>query len=78
MDQENNSLALQSKRLRHDITLDENNYREIVHMNIDGVLEELCGYLGPKKGKNTKKIWCSSEHPVATSRQPKCDTISGK
>ena len=64
----------------HDIdsSLDENNCKEIVYMNKDGVLEELCGYLGPKKDKNTKKIWCSSEHPVATSRQPKCDTISGK
>ena len=52
-----------------DSLLDENNYKEIVHMNKDGVLEELCGYLGPKKNKNTKKIWWSSENPVATSRQ---------
>ena len=29
----------------------------MVYMNKDGVLEELCGYLGPKKDKNTKKIW---------------------
>ena len=64
----------------HDIdsSLDENNYKEIVYMNKDGVLEELCGYLGPKKDKNTKKIWWSSEHPVATGRQRKCDTISGR
>ena len=43
----------------HDIdsSLDENNCKEIVYMNKDGVLEELCGYLGPKKDKNTKKIW---------------------
>ena len=43
----------------HDIDslLDENNYKEIVYMNKDGVLEEFCGYLGPKKDKNTKKIW---------------------
>ena len=47
-------------------------------MNKDGVLEELCGYLGPKKDKNTKKIWQSSERPVATGRQRKCDTISGR
>ena len=47
-------------------------------MNKDGVLEELCGYLGPKKDKNTKKIWWSLEHPVATGRQRKCDTISGR
>ena len=47
-------------------------------MNKDGILEELCGYLGPKKDKNTKKIWWSSEHPVATGRQRKCDTISGR
>ena len=47
-------------------------------MNKDGVLEELCGYLGPKKYKNTKKVWWRSEHPVATDRQWKCDTISGK
>ena len=46
-------------------------------MNKDGVLEELCCYLGPKKDKNTKKIWWSSEHPVATGRQRKSDTISG-
>ena len=63
----------------HDIdsSLDENNCKEIVYMNKDGVLEELCGYLGPKKDKNTKKIWWSSEHPVATGRQRKSDTISG-
>ena len=47
-------------------------------MNKDGVLEELCGYLGPKKDKHTKKIWWSSEHLVATGRQQKCDTISGR
>ena len=41
-------------------------------------MEELCGYLGPKKNKNTKKIRWSSEHPVATGRQRKCDTISGR
>ena len=64
----------------HDIDslLDENNYKEIVYMNKDGVLEEFCGYLGPKKDKNTKKIWWSSEHLVATGRQRKCDTISGR
>ena len=47
-------------------------------MNKDGVLEELCCYLGPKKDKNTKKIWSSLEHPLATGRQRKCDTISGR
>ena len=47
-------------------------------MNKDGVLEKPCGYLGPKKDKNTKKIWWSSKHPVATGRQWKCDTISGR
>ena len=47
-------------------------------MNKDGVLEKLCGYLGTKKNKNTKKIWWSLEHPVATGRQRKCDTISGR
>ena len=47
-------------------------------MNKDGVLEEPCGYLGPKKDKNTKKIWWSSKHPVANGRQWKCDTISGR
>ena len=47
-------------------------------MNKDGVLEELCCYLGPKKNKNTKKIWWSTEYPVATGRQRKCDTISGR
>ena len=40
-----------------DISLDENNYKQIVYMNKDGVLEEFCGYLAPKKDKNTKKIW---------------------
>ena len=55
----------------HDIdsSLDENNYKEFECMNKDGVLEELYGYLGQKKNKNTKKIWWSSEHPVATGRQ---------
>ena len=64
----------------HDIasSLDENNYKKIVYMNKDGVLEEPCGYLGPKKDKNTKKIWWSSKHPVANGRQWKCDTISGR
>ena len=46
-------------------------------MNKDSVLEELCGYLDPKKDKNTKKVWRYSEHPVATGRQRKCDTLSG-
>ena len=46
-------------------------------MNKGGVLVELCGYLGPKKD-NTKKIWWSSEHPVATGTLRKCDTISGR
>ena len=57
-------------------SLDENNYKEIVFINKDDVLEELCGFLGPKKDKNTKKIWWSSEYPVTTGRQQKCDTIS--
>ena len=61
-----------------DSSLDKNNCKEMVYMNKDGVLEELCGYLGPKKDKNTKKIWQSSERPVATGRQRKCDTISGR
>ena len=52
-----------------DSSLDENNHKEIEYMNKDGVLEELCGYLGPKKNKKTKKIRWSSENPVATSRQ---------
>ena len=47
-------------------------------MNKNGVLEEICGYLAPKKDKSTKKIWWSSEHPVATGRQRKCDTILGR
>ena len=47
-------------------------------MNKDGVLEGLCVYLGPKKDKNIIKIWWYSEHPVATGRQRKCDTISGR
>ena len=47
-------------------------------MNKDGVLEELYGYLGPKKDKNKKKIWWSPEHPVATRREQNCDIISGR
>ena len=47
-------------------------------MNKDGVSEELCGHLGPKKDKNTKEICWSSGHPVVTGRQRKCDTISGR
>ena len=43
-------------------------------MNKDGVIEEL----GPKKNKNTNKIWWTSEHAVATCRQQKCHTISGR
>ena len=46
-------------------------------MNKDCVLNELCGYFSPKKDKNTMKIWWSSEYPVATGRERKCDTISG-
>ena len=59
-------------------SLDENNYKQIVYINKDGVLEELFGYLDPKKDKNTKKIWRSLEHPVATGKQRKYDTISGR
>ena len=33
-------------------------------------------FLGPKKNKNSNKIWWSLEHPVATGRKQKCDTIS--
>ena len=64
----------------HDIdsSLDEKNYKEIVYMNKNGVLEKLCGYLGPKKNKNPNNIWWGSEHPVATGRQLKCGTTSGK
>ena len=40
-------------------------------MKKDGDLEEPCGYLDPKKGKNTKKIWWSSEDPV---QQPLVDS----
>ena len=47
-------------------------------MNKNDLLEELCGYLGPKKDKNTKKTWWSSEHPAATGRLRKQDTISGR
>ena len=61
-----------------DNSLEENNYKEIVFLNQDGVLEKRCGYLGPKKDKNTKKIWWSSEHPVATGRQRKYSTISSR
>ena len=61
-----------------DSSLDENNYKEVVFMKKDCVLEERYGYLGPKKDKNTKKIWWSLEHPVATDRQRKCDTISDR
>ena len=28
--------------------------------------------------KNTKKIWWSSEHPVASGRQQKCDKVFGR
>ena len=41
-------------------------------------MEELCCYLGTKKDKNTKKIWWSSEHPIATGRQRKWHTILGR
>ena len=41
-------------------------------------MEKLCGYLSPQKDKITKKICWSSEHPVATGRQRKCDIISGR
>ena len=47
-------------------------------MNKNVVLEKLRGYLGPKKEKNTKKIWWSSEHPVASVRQQKCDKVLGR
>ena len=39
-----------------DSSLDENNYKEIVYMNKYGALEELCGYLGPKKDKTQIKL----------------------
>ena len=40
-------------------SLNENNYKEVLYINEDGGLEELCSYLGPKKDKNTNKIWWS-------------------
>ena len=49
-----------------DSSLDENNYKEIVYMNKNGVLEKLCGYLGPKKDKNTKRI-CLMEVRASSS-----------
>ena len=42
-----------------DSSLDENSYKEILYMNTDEGLEELCSYLGPTKAKNTNKIWWS-------------------
>ena len=74
--QENNSLAVETFTTCS--SLDENNYKEIVYMNKDDVLEELCGYLGQKKDKSTRKISWDSEHPAAIGRQQKCDTISGR
>ena len=41
-------------------------------------MEEFFGYLGPKKVKNTKKIWWSSENLEATGRQRKCNNDSGR
>ena len=38
-------------------------------------MEELCGYLGPKKDKKTSKIWWISKYLVATGRERKFDTI---
>ena len=35
------------------------------------------GYLGPKKTKNKKILW-TSDQPVTTSRQGRCDTITGR
>ena len=46
--------------------------------NVHNMDSSLVGYLGRKKAKNTKKIWWSSEHTVATGRQRKCNTISGR
>ena len=31
-----------------------------------------------KKDKSTNKIWWNLEHPVATGRQRKCDTLLGR
>ena len=56
---------LTQNRNVHDI----DSYKEIVYVNKDGVLEEIFDYLDRKKDKNTKKIWWSSEHQVATGRQ---------
>ena len=41
-------------------------------MNREGNFEEYVGYLGPKNGKKT------SEQPVTTCRQRRCDTIAGR
>ena len=46
-----------NRNVHIDSSLDENNYKDIAYMNKDGILEELFGYLGPKKDKNIKKIW---------------------
>ena len=53
-------------------------WKQLQRNRKDGVLDELCCYLGPTKEKNTKKIWWSSEHSVTTGGQQKCDTISGR
>ena len=39
-----------------DSSLDEKNYKDVVYMNKDCVLEKLFSYLSPQKDKNTKKI----------------------
>ena len=49
--------------------VEKTTHKEIVYVNKDGVLEEIFDYLDRKKDKNTKKIWWSSEHQVATGRQ---------
>ena len=45
----------------HDIdsSLNGSNQKEITNMNKNYVLEESCGYLRPRKDRNTKKIWRS-------------------
>ena len=38
-----------------DSSLDENSYKEIIYMNKDGALKELCDYLGPKERQKRKE-----------------------
>ena len=59
-----------------DAALDIENYDNLIYLNCAGEWEDLTGFLGPKKEKNTKTITWTNEGPSLVGRQRACDVIT--